>query len=136
MKTAEVRLLTALGALLAGLSVAAGAFGAHALQNLLSERYLTIYETASRYMMYHALGILMCGLSSYAGGPDLRKPGWLFVAGIALFCGSLYTLVATGISWLGAVTPFGGVLFLVGWSWAAYAIFVAQRRDRDQNTEQ
>ena len=130
MRSKEVRILTSLGALLAGLSVAAGAFGAHALQNILTERYQAIYETASQYMMYHALGILMCGLSTYLGGPDLRKPGWLFVAGILFFSGSLFTLVLTGIGFLGAITPIGGVLFLVGWSWAAYSIFVTGRPSR------
>ncbi|MCB1139884.1 MAG: DUF423 domain-containing protein [Leptospiraceae bacterium] len=124
MKTKEVRILMALGAVLAGLSVAAGAFGAHALRDALSERYLTVYETASRYMMYHALAILICGLSTYAGGPDLRKPAWLFAAGILFFSGSLYVLVATGIGVFGAITPIGGVLFLVGWTWSAYGIFV------------
>ena len=127
MRSFEVRILTVLGAILAGLSVAAGAFGAHALDDILSDRYKAIYETACRYMMYHALGILMCGLSTGMGGPDLRKPGWLFVAGIAFFSGSLFILVLTGISVLGAITPIGGVLFLLGWSWAAYSIFVTGR---------
>lgn len=124
-----------LGALLAGLSVAAGAFGAHVLREALDTRELNIFETASRYMMYHALGVLLCGLSTYLGGPVLHRQGWVFAAGIAVFSGSLYALVGTGISVLGAITPVGGVLFLIGWSWTAYGIFVSGTKDRRERSE-
>ena len=110
------RLFFSLGAGSALLSVAAGAFGAHALRTRLSPEYLTVFETAARYQMYHALGLLAVAwaLSRWPGSPA-QWAGWLFVAGTLLFSGSLYALALTGARWLGAVTPLGGVAFLAGW---------------------
>lgn len=116
-----------MGAILAALSVAAGAFGAHGLEGVLSHRYLEIYHTAVRYMMFHSLGILFLSLSSLLGGPDLRKPAWALAGGVLFFSGSLFLLVATGTGILGAVTPIGGVLFIVGWLWSAWKIIRFQR---------
>jgi uncharacterized membrane protein YgdD (TMEM256/DUF423 family) len=105
-----------LGALSALLSVAAGAFGAHALRGRLSPEYLAVFETAARYQMYHALALLaVAWAASNWPGPLPRVAGWCFVVGTLLFSGSLYGLALTGIRWLGAITPLGGVAFLAGW---------------------
>ncbi|HEX3203701.1 MAG TPA: DUF423 domain-containing protein [Nitrospiraceae bacterium] len=113
-----------LGALNAGISVAAGAFGAHALKAVLAPDMLGVFETASRYQMYHGLALLVVGLM----GPrvparSLAVGGWCFMAGIVLFSGSLYVLALSGIRWLGAITPLGGAAFLAGWmavAWTAW----------------
>jgi uncharacterized membrane protein YgdD (TMEM256/DUF423 family) len=110
------RLFFSLGAFSALLSVAAGAFGAHALRNRLSPEYLAVFETAARYQMYHALGLLaVAGAVSRWPGGTAQWAGWFFVIGTVLFSGSLYGLALTGVRWLGAVTPLGGVAFLAGW---------------------
>jgi uncharacterized membrane protein YgdD (TMEM256/DUF423 family) len=110
------RTFFALGSLLAGIAVAAGAFGAHALRARLSPGDLATFETGARYQMYHALALLAVAWAVQQWpGPLPRAAGWLFVAGIVVFSGSLYTLVLTGQRWLGAVTPLGGVAFIVGW---------------------
>jgi uncharacterized membrane protein YgdD (TMEM256/DUF423 family) len=110
------RLFFGLGACSALVSVAAGAFGAHALRARLSPEYLAIFETAARYQMYHALGLMMVAwaASRWPGGLT-QQAGWLFVIGTVLFSGSLYALSLTGIPWLGAITPLGGAAFLAGW---------------------
>jgi uncharacterized membrane protein YgdD (TMEM256/DUF423 family) len=110
------RLFFSLGAWSALLSVGAGAFGAHALRTRLSAEYLPVFETAARYQMYHALGLLAVAwaVSRWPGGMA-QWAGWLFVLGTVLFSGSLYALALTGTRWLGAVTPLGGVAFLLGW---------------------
>jgi len=111
------RTFFALGSLLAGIAVAAGAFGAHALRARLSPNDLATFETAARYQMYHALALLAVAwaVQQWPGALP-RAAGWLFVAGIVVFSGSLYTLVLSGQRWLGAVTPLGGVAFLAGWA--------------------
>jgi uncharacterized membrane protein YgdD (TMEM256/DUF423 family) len=110
------RLFFALGAASALLSVAAGAFGAHALRTRLSPGLLEVFETGARYQMYHALGLLAAAWAATRWpSPWPVRAGWLFVAGTLLFSGSLYLLALTGIRWLGAITPVGGVAFLAGW---------------------
>lgn len=106
-----------IAAILAGLSVASGAFASHALKNRLSEGALAIFETGSKYQMYHALALLVVGLllSRSEASTLLNISGLAFLAGIVLFSGSLYALSLSGIKWLGAITPLGGVAFLVGW---------------------
>ncbi len=104
-----------IGALLAGVAVALGAFGAHALRARLEPRDLEIFETAVRYQMYHALALLAVGWLISREAPGAGAAAWSFIVGMALFSGSLYLMVATGQRWLGAVTPLGGVAFLVGW---------------------
>ena len=107
----------AAGAVLAGLAVAAGAFGAHALKNSIGEPELVTFETGARYHMYHALALLVVGrLISRRQNPPLRAAGWLFIAGIVLFSGSLYGLALTGVKPLAYLTPVGGVAFLLGWA--------------------
>ncbi|HEU5358822.1 MAG TPA: DUF423 domain-containing protein [Gemmatimonadales bacterium] len=111
------RTFAALGALSAGLAVAAGAFGAHALKGHLSPEDLAVFETGARYQMYHALALLaVAWAASRWPVPAVSVAGWLFVAGTILFSGSLYALALTGVRWLGAVTPLGGVAFLAGWA--------------------
>jgi uncharacterized membrane protein YgdD (TMEM256/DUF423 family) len=110
------RLFFSLSAALAFLAVAAGAFGAHALRARLDPEHLAIFETAARYQMYHALGLAAVAWASARWpGPLPQWAGWLFVVGTVLFSGSLYALAMTGLRWLGAVTPLGGVAFLAGW---------------------
>ena len=108
--------LVAAGAGSAFIAVAAGAFGAHALRMHLDPAALAIWETAARYQMYHALALLAAAwVASAWPGP---LPGWsgrFFLAGTAVFSGSLYLLALTGVRWLGAVTPIGGACFLAGW---------------------
>jgi len=114
-----VKLFIIAGAINGFLAVAFGAFGAHALKEKLSEKYLAIWETAVQYQMFHALALIAIGIlmSSKLMGPvsSLNTAGYLMLAGIILFSGSLYVLSLTGIGILGAVTPIGGVAFLVGW---------------------
>jgi uncharacterized membrane protein YgdD (TMEM256/DUF423 family) len=113
-----------IGALSACVAVAAGAFGAHALRDAVSADRLAVWETAARYQMYHALGILIVAyLASQKTAGPARLAGWLFVAGTVLFSGSLYALTLTGISWLGAITPLGGLGFLAGWLVLAWGVW-------------
>lgn len=116
------RLFFGLGAVSAFLSVAAGAFGAHALRARLSPELLAAFETGARYQMYHALGLIAAALAAARWpGAFPQWAGWLFVAGTVLFSGSLYALALSGLPWLGAITPLGGVAFLVGWICLALA---------------
>jgi len=111
------------GALMAGLAVAAGAFGAHALKARLSPDLLQVFETGVRYQMYHALGLLALAVASDRWPEsNFSLVGWLMVAGIVLFSGSLYALCLTGIRTLGAITPLGGLCFLAGWAVMAWKI--------------
>lgn len=104
------------------MGVAAGAFGAHALEARLDPRMLEVFETAARYQMYHALALLFVAIAVERWpGVLARASGWSFVAGTVVFCGSLYVLALTGARWLGAVTPLGGVCFLAGWTCLALA---------------
>jgi uncharacterized membrane protein YgdD (TMEM256/DUF423 family) len=110
------RLFFGLGAASGFVAVAAGAFGAHALRARLSADLLGVFETAARYQMYHALGLMaVAWAASRWPGALPQWAGWLFVAGTVLFSGSLYALALSGVRWLGAITPLGGVAFLAGW---------------------
>jgi uncharacterized membrane protein YgdD (TMEM256/DUF423 family) len=117
------QLFITLGAILAGLSVAAGAFATHALKATLSARAIEIFETAARYQMYHAIALLIVALLlSRTDSPTiLIFTGWAFIVGVAIFSGSLYALSLTDIKILGAITPLGGAAFIVGWLCLAYA---------------
>ncbi len=106
----------AIGAIFAGLGVALGAFGAHGLSGRLEPRMLEVFEVGVRYQVYHALALLAVGWAAHRwGGGAIHLAGWLFVAGILIFSGSLYVLSLAGLRWMGAVTPVGGVCFLAGW---------------------
>jgi uncharacterized membrane protein YgdD (TMEM256/DUF423 family) len=110
------RVFFALGAISALIAVAAGAFGAHGLRTRLSPESLAVFETAARYQMYHALGLLAVAWSvGRWPGVWPERAGWLFLLGTLLFSGSLYGLALTEFTWLGAITPLGGTAFLAGW---------------------
>lgn len=114
----------AIASILGGTSVAAGAFASHALKEKLSDRALEIFETGSRYQMYHALALLLVTLLLLRAETNqvlLTTSGIAFVIGVAIFSGSLYALSLSGIKWLGAITPLGGVAFLIGWGCLAIA---------------
>ncbi|MGF2618291.1 DUF423 domain-containing protein [Rossellomorea vietnamensis] len=106
-----------IGAINAFLSVALGAFGAHALEGKISQKYIETWNTGVLYQMFHSIGILIIGVlvGNIAAGSMLNWSGWLMLAGIVLFSGSLYILSLTGIKVLGAITPLGGVAFLIAW---------------------
>lgn len=112
-----MKVLIILGAINAFLSVALGAFGAHGLEGKVEQKYMETWQTAVQYQMFHAVGLLIVGvlLGKFPASSLLTWSGWLMMIGIILFSGSLYVLSLTKISILGAVTPFGGVSFLVAW---------------------
>jgi uncharacterized membrane protein YgdD (TMEM256/DUF423 family) len=117
------RRLVAAGSGLALLGVAAGAFGAHALEPALTPRQADLYHTAARYHLLHALAVVMAGLA--AAGPAsagmAAAAGWVLLGGTAVFSGTVYALALGGPGWLGAVTPIGGTALLVGWGLLAVA---------------
>ncbi len=110
------RIFLLVAAALGFLGVVGGAFGAHALKRNLDAELLGVFETGIRYQMYHVFALALAGwaLQKYPVA-DFRRAGWFFMAGVALFSGSLYIMALTGLRWLGAVTPLGGLAFLVGW---------------------
>jgi uncharacterized membrane protein YgdD (TMEM256/DUF423 family) len=112
-----------LGALNAFLAVALGAFGAHGLEGKIPDRYLEIWKTAVQYQMFHALGLFVVGLllGKFPQASLISAAGWIMFIGIVLFSGSLYVLSVTQIKPLGAITPFGGVAFLIAWVLIGYA---------------
>ena len=117
------RIFFGIGAILAGIAVGLGAFGAHALRGTLSPEDLVTFETGVRYQMYHALALL--GVAWAVGRWDtvlLEWAGWLFLLGTLVFSGGLYILVLTGQRWLGAVTPLGGLAFILAWVLLASAV--------------
>ena len=115
-------LFIGLGALNAFIAVAMGAFAAHALKENLSERYLSVIQTAVDYQFYHALGLILIGLLYQLNKNKLTaQAGWVMFCGIILFSGSLYVLGLSGTKWLGMVTPIGGFCFLIDWLMLAYA---------------
>lgn len=105
-----------MGALFAAFSVAMGAFGAHALKSKLSPIHLTTFETASRYLMYHALALILCAvIAHYSPSKWLTSAGLCFMAGCILFPGSLWGITLANLRMLGPVTPLGGLLWIAGW---------------------
>jgi len=122
-----MKLFAILGAIGALLSVALGAFGAHALKSTLSPSMLETFETGVRYQMYHSLALFAVAWAIDRFGPALfTTAGWFLVAGVVIFSGSLYILTLSGVRWWGAVTPIGGVSFLIGWGMMVYALFKQQ----------
>lgn len=116
------RLWMTLASLLSMLAVMSGAFAAHGLEDRLSADDLDTWQTAARYHMYHALALVAVAWAAQRwGGGAVTLAGWLFVAGIVLFSGSLYALALTGIRVLGAITPLGGLCFILGWALLAVA---------------
>lgn len=121
------KLFIVLGAINAFLAVALGAFGAHGLQPRLSERMFEIYQTGVQYHLIHALGLILVGIlaEKFVGSATIAWAGWSLFIGIVIFSGSLYALSITGITKLGAITPIGGVAFLIGWILVAIAAIKA-----------
>lgn len=109
--------------MLGGISVIFGAFASHALQDRLSAKSLAIWHTGTTYQMYHALALMLVALlvSRFPNSTLLTVAGYAFIAGIFIFSGSLYALTLTGIKWLGAITPLGGMAFIIGWLCLALA---------------
>jgi uncharacterized membrane protein YgdD (TMEM256/DUF423 family) len=116
----------ALGSVSAAAAIAAGAFGAHALRARLDVRSLEIFETAARYHLIHSLALVAIGIVVDQGLMAARRSGVAFAAGIVVFCGSLYALALTQVKVLGAITPIGGVAFIVGWLLLALAAWRKQ----------
>ncbi|QDU78862.1 hypothetical protein Pla110_05660 [Polystyrenella longa] len=137
----------ALGAILAGIAVITGAFAAHGMDGFCAEKYggepavviagwehplaykrLNDFQVGARYQMYHALGLIAVGLLlGFRACKLVSAAGWCFLAGIILFSGSLYVLVLSGITWLGAITPIGGVLMIIGWGLLAAGAWTGRK---------
>lgn len=107
------------GAAICAVAVLAGAFGAHGLKARLDPSALELWETAARYFMYSGFGLIVVGLSSRLLERSLSGPGWALLAGGLIFSGTVALLALGGPRWLGAVTPIGGVLLVVGFAWLA-----------------
>lgn len=108
------------------LSVAGGAFGAHALKARVTTDMIEVFTTGTRYLMLHAVALLAVGLlADRLAGTSLNIAGWAFVFGTLIFTGSLWLLAGTGTRWLGAITPLGGLTLLVGWAALAVAVVKA-----------
>jgi uncharacterized membrane protein YgdD (TMEM256/DUF423 family) len=119
------KLFVILGALAGAAGVALGAFGAHALKARLTPDQLAVWQTAVQYHFWHALALVAIGIiisAALPGSTALRWAGWLMVAGLVLFSGSLYVLVLSGARWLGAVTPLGGTAWIAAWLLLAWAV--------------
>lgn len=123
------RLFFAIGSLAAFLGVGLGAFGAHALKSRLSPDLLAAFEVGVRYQMYHALALLAVAWACARWpGPWVTASGILFIGGMAVFSGSLYVLSLSGVRWLGAITPLGGLALLGGWLCLAWGVWNAGGR--------
>lgn len=109
------KIIIAIAGFLLAIAVAAGAFGAHALKNTLSPERLETWQTAVQYHAWHALGLMLIALIGAQFDVVVTWPASLILAGILVFSGSLYILCLSGVSWLGAVTPIGGLAFIAGW---------------------
>ena len=118
------KLFILLGALAGAAGVVVGAFGAHALKARLAPDLLAVWQTAVQYHFWHALGLVAIGVLALhlPASAALKWAGWLMVAGLVLFSGSLYVLALSGARWLGAVTPFGGAAWIVAWLLLAVAV--------------
>lgn len=116
-----------IAAILGSLSVALGAFGAHALEGKLTDRAQEIFDTATRYQMYHALALMLVVVLLHQTGVAqtwLTAAGIAFIVGVLLFCGSLYIISFSGIKGFGAVAPLGGLAFMIGWGCLAVSAWV------------
>lgn len=127
MTTSKLFLIT--GSVFMALAVAMGAFGAHIVQGVLTPERFEVYQTAVQYHFYHALGLLILGaVSSRVSEVNWFKwSGYLLTAGILIFSGSLYLLTLTDTGWLGAITPIGGVAFILGWIFFAVGVMKQEK---------
>jgi len=118
------RVFFVLGALSAFIGVAAGAFGTHGLKIRMSAEMLSVFEVGVRYQMYHAFALIIAAwVQAKWPSSIVTTGGWFFVIGTIFFSGSLYLMSVTGVRWLGAITPLGGLAFLAGWvciAWGAW----------------
>ena len=120
------KLFLSIGSVSGALAVMLGAFGAHGLKVKLTAEMMAVYKTAVEYQFYHTLALLAVGILALHNQPkSLTASGWLFTAGILVFSGSLYALSMSGIKWLGAITPIGGLCFIAGWVLLAIAVLKA-----------
>ena len=122
-----------IGALLAGLAVVLGAFGAHGLKSLLTPQQLNTFEIGVRYQMYHALALLLLPALSITSTWGNRV-AFCFVVGTVLFSGSLYALSVSGVKWFGPITPVGGMFFIVGWGLLVMGLIKAQKSVNQQTS--
>lgn len=112
------------GCVFSFLGVAFGAFGAHALKQKLPPEMLQVFEVGVRYQMYHAFALFVVAWALHSWNtPGAAASGWWFITGTVLFSGSLYALALSDIKWLGAITPLGGLSFLIGWLWLAWSVW-------------
>ncbi len=111
------KLFLIIGSITMALAVGLGAFGAHGLKEILTDEMLDIFETGVKYHFYHAIGLLVIALVAQLipNSSLLQWSGWLMLAGIIIFSGSLYVLSISGIRWMGAITPIGGLCFILAW---------------------
>jgi uncharacterized membrane protein YgdD (TMEM256/DUF423 family) len=116
-----------LGSIAALLAIVFGAFGAHVLRARIAPQLMPVYQTGVEFQFYHALGLILVGLAAFhlPESAYLRSAGWVMLAGIVLFSGSLYLLALTDLNWLGIFTPFGGTAFIVAWALFAMAAIKA-----------
>jgi len=118
------RRLLVVGCLCAGFGVAFGAFGAHMLKSLLDPPMLAAYDTGTRYQMFHAFGMILCGFAvRISRDTRIAMAGWMFLVGIVLFSGSLYGMALLGMRWLGPITPVGGLTLIFGWMLFAWRVW-------------
>ncbi|WP_394220787.1 DUF423 domain-containing protein [Alteromonas gracilis] len=126
-----------MGALLAGLAVVFGAFGAHGLKSVLTAQQLNTFEIGVRYQMYHALALLLLpALSAFVSSSWANRAALCFVIGTVLFSGSLYALAISGIKWFGPVTPFGGMFFIIGWVLLVVGLIKGHKGTKQQHKGQ
>ncbi len=123
----SAKLFLALGSIAALAAVLIGAFGAHGLKERIAPDLLPVYKTGVEYHFYHALGLILVGLAAFhlPESGYLKGAGWAMLIGIVLFSGSLYVLALTGLRWFGAITPVGGIAFIVAWGLFAAAVVKA-----------
>jgi uncharacterized membrane protein YgdD (TMEM256/DUF423 family) len=113
-----------IGSIMGFLSVAGGAFGAHAIKARVEPQMMEVFTTGTRYLMLHAVALLTLGLlADRLSGTSLTVAGWAWTVGTVIFTGSLWLLASTGTRWLGAITPIGGLILLVGWAALGLTVF-------------
>lgn len=119
-----MKIFVVTGAVAMALGVMLGAFGVHGLKNRLAPDLLAVFHTGVEYHLYHGLGLLLVGIliQQFPAVAGLRTGGWLLLAGLVIFSGSLYLLALTGVRGLGAITPIGGTAFIAGWGWIAWSL--------------
>ena len=120
-----MKLFLLLGSLSAGLAVIVGAFGAHGLKYKIPAELMSVYQTGVQYHFYHALALMLVGIIGFHMEQTLvyKVSGWLMFAGVVLFSGSLYVMALSGIKWLGAITPIGGLAWVVAWACLAWELY-------------